>query len=56
MLDCPYIKTANVFNSAHAVVETVLGEVSVRWSDRYDKKRLFVQIPFGAEEIGRAHV
>ena len=36
-------------HSAHAVVETVLGEVSVRWSDRYDKKRLFVQIPFGAE-------
>ncbi|MBR5444556.1 MAG: family 78 glycoside hydrolase catalytic domain [Clostridia bacterium] len=36
-------------HSAHAVVETVLGEVSVRWSDRYDKKRLFVQVPFGAE-------
>ncbi len=35
--------------SAHAVVDTVLGEVSVRWSTRYDKKRLFVQIPFGAE-------
>ena len=36
-------------HSAHAVVDTVLGEVSVRWSDRYDKKRLFVQVPFGAE-------
>lgn len=35
--------------SAHAVVDTVLGEVSVRWSTRYGRKRLFVQIPFGAE-------
>ncbi len=33
--------------SAHAVVDTVKGPVSVRWSTRYDKKRLFVQIPFG---------
>ncbi len=42
--------------SAHAVVDTVLGEVSVRWSTRYDKKRLFVQVPFGAEaEIEFCH-
>ncbi|MBQ8641758.1 MAG: family 78 glycoside hydrolase catalytic domain [Clostridia bacterium] len=33
--------------SAHAVVDTVMGEVSVRWSTRYGRKRLFVQIPFG---------
>ena len=34
--------------STHAIVDTVLGEVSVRWSLRYGKKRLFVQVPFGA--------
>ena len=33
--------------SAHAVVDTVKGDVSVRWSKRYDRKLLFVQIPFG---------
>lgn len=33
--------------SAHAVVETVMGEVSVRWSKRYGKLYLFVQTPFG---------
>ncbi|MGN1090153.1 MAG: family 78 glycoside hydrolase catalytic domain, partial [Huintestinicola sp.] len=33
--------------SAHSVVDTVKGELSVRWSVRYGKKRLFLQIPFG---------
>ena len=33
--------------SAHAVVDTVKGDISVRWSIRYGKKRLFVDIPFG---------
>lgn len=33
--------------SAHAVVETVKGDVSVRWSVRYGKKYLFLQVPFG---------
>ena len=33
--------------SVHAVVDTVMGDVSVRWSKRYGKLRLFIQIPFG---------
>ncbi len=33
--------------SCHAVVDTVMGEVSVRWSKRYGKLYLFVQTPFG---------
>ena len=33
--------------SCHAVVDTVMGEVSVRWSKRFGKLYLFVQIPFG---------
>ena len=33
--------------SAHAVVDTVMGEVSVRWAKRYGKLYLFVQTPFG---------
>lgn len=33
--------------SAHAVVDTVRGDVSVRWAVRYGKKYLFVNIPFG---------
>ncbi len=33
--------------SAHAVVDTVMGEISVRWSKRYGKTYLFVDIPFG---------
>ena len=33
--------------SAHAVVDTVKGDLSVRWSTRYGKKRLFVSVPFG---------
>jgi len=33
--------------SVHAVVDTVKGDVSVRWSTRYGKKRLFVSVPFG---------
>ncbi|MBO6052885.1 MAG: family 78 glycoside hydrolase catalytic domain [Clostridia bacterium] len=35
--------------SAHAVVDTVRGDISVRWSVRYGKKYLFLQVPFGAE-------
>ena len=34
--------------SAHAVVDTVMGEVSVRWAKRYGKLFLFVQLPFGS--------
>lgn len=41
----PYFPTKLL--SAHAVVETVMGEVSVRWSKRYGKLYLFVQTPFG---------
>ena len=33
--------------SCHAVVDTVMGEVSVRWSKRYGKLYLFIQTPFG---------
>ena len=33
--------------SCHAVVDTVMGDVSVRWSKRYGKLYLFVQTPFG---------
>lgn len=33
--------------SCHAVVDTVMGELSVRWSKRYGKLYLFVQVPFG---------
>ena len=33
--------------SCHAVVDTVMGEISVRWSKRYGKLYLFVQTPFG---------
>lgn len=33
--------------SCHAVVDTVMGDISVRWSKRYGKLYLFVQIPFG---------
>ena len=33
--------------SVHAVVNTVRGDVSVRWSVRYGKKYLFLQVPFG---------
>ena len=31
--------------SAHGVVDTVRGEISVRWSVRYGKRYLFVQLP-----------
>ncbi len=41
----PYFPTK--LESAHAVVETVKGDISVRWSKRYGKTRLFVDIPFG---------
>ena len=33
--------------SVHAVADTVMGEVSVRWAKRYGKLLLFVQTPFG---------
>lgn len=33
--------------SCHAVVDTVKGDISVRWSKRYGKLYLFVQLPFG---------
>lgn len=33
--------------SCHAVVDTIMGEISVRWSKRYGKLYLFVQTPFG---------
>ncbi len=33
--------------SAHAVVDTVMGEISVRWHKKYGKLYLSVQIPFG---------
>lgn len=33
--------------SAHAVVDTVKGDVSVRWAVRYGKKLLFLRLPFG---------
>ena len=33
--------------SAHAVVDTIMGDVSVRWAKRYGKLYLFVQTPFG---------
>lgn len=33
--------------SCHAVVDTIQGEISVRWSKRYGKLYLFIQIPFG---------
>ena len=33
--------------SVHAVVDSVRGPVSVRWSTRYGKRRLFLEIPFG---------
>ena len=41
----PYFPTH--LESAHAVVDTVKGDISVRWSKRYGKTRLFVDIPFG---------
>ncbi len=33
--------------SCHAVVDTIMGEISVRWSKRYGKLYLFIQTPFG---------
>lgn len=41
----PYFPTR--LESAHAVVDTIKGDISVRWSKRYGKTRLFVEIPFG---------
>lgn len=41
----PYFPTT--LESAHAVVDTVKGDISVRWTKRYGKTRLFVDIPFG---------
>ncbi len=33
--------------SAHAVVDTIMGELSVRWHKKYGKLYLYVQVPFG---------
>lgn len=33
--------------SAHAVVDTMMGDLSVRWSKRYGQLYLFIQTPFG---------
>ena len=33
--------------SCHAVVDTIKGDISVRWAKRYGKCYLFVQLPFG---------
>ncbi len=33
--------------SAHAVVDSVMGEISVRWHKKYGKLYLYVQVPFG---------
>lgn len=33
--------------SCHAVVDSLMGEISVRWSKRYGKLYLFLQTPFG---------
>ncbi len=33
--------------SAHAVVDSVMGEISVRWHKKYGKLYLSVQVPFG---------
>ncbi|MBQ4590535.1 MAG: family 78 glycoside hydrolase catalytic domain [Clostridia bacterium] len=41
----PYFPTQ--LESAHAVVDTVKGDISVRWSKRYGRTHLFVDIPFG---------
>lgn len=41
----PYFPESLQF--AHAVVDTVKGDISVRWSKRYGKLYLFVDIPFG---------
>jgi alpha-L-rhamnosidase len=35
--------------SVHAVLDTVKGDLSVRWAVRYGKKYLFLQIPFGTK-------
>ena len=34
---------------AHAVVDTPRGELSVKWTRRYGKLRLYVNVPFGCE-------
>jgi len=35
--------------SAHAVIDSIKGDISVRWSKRYGKLYMFVQIPFGVK-------
>ncbi len=41
-------KLPTELTSAQCVVDTVRGDLAVRWSKRYGKAYLFVQIPFGA--------
>ncbi len=33
--------------SAHAVVDSLMGEISVRWHKKYGKLYLYIQLPFG---------
>ncbi len=33
--------------SAHAVVDSMMGEISVRWHKKYGKLYLYIQVPFG---------
>ena len=35
--------------SAHCVVDSVLGDISVRWIRRYGEIHLYVTVPFGAQ-------
>ena len=37
--------------SAQATVETILGDVSVRWVKRYGEAHLYVTVPFGMEAL-----
>ena len=43
----PYLPTGLL--SAQAVVDTVRGDVAVRWTKRYDGAHLQVTVPFGAQ-------
>ncbi len=43
----PYMPSK--LTSAQCVVETVKGDIAVRWSKRYGEAHLFIQIPFGVE-------
>ena len=41
----PYFPTKLM--SAHAVVDSMMGEISVRWHKKYGKLYLYIQVPFG---------